>query len=110
MRRGRKPPPQWETGYLSSLNLCVAYCDEAGNPLGTLLRGTQVEYEIVPDGRLSIHLNDATVYVQDEATVVADLADIIPVPLSAFSVPFFSSLFYSTSHSTRIPMLSWYIL
>jgi len=73
------PLPQWETGYISALSPAVICCDEEGHPLETLQRGAQVEYALTTDGRFSIHLNGTTAYLQEEASVVADPADIIPV-------------------------------
>lgn len=72
-----EPPQQWETGYIASLTPEAAYCDENGTPLGTLLRGTQVEYTLTPQGLLSIRSGDSVVYLQEGASVVADPADII---------------------------------
>ena len=73
-----EPPIQWKTGYLSSLEPEIAYYHEDGTPLGTLLRGTQVEYEITPDGQITILLGDTVASLQKGAAVVADIADVIP--------------------------------
>ena len=73
-----QPPKQWETGYVASLNPEAEYCNEAGTTLGTFLRGTRVEYEIMPEGRAAICLNGAAVYLQEGARIVSDPADIIP--------------------------------
>ena len=73
-----EPEHLWETGYIAALSLDVSYCDEEGSPMGTLLRGTQVEYELAEDGRLALLLDDTIVYLQDGVTVVSDYADIIP--------------------------------
>lgn len=74
-----EPIQQWETGYISTLSLEAVYYDGEGAPLGTLLRGTQVEYELTPEGGFAIHLDDLTGYLQaGEATIVSDPAHIIP--------------------------------
>ena len=73
-----EPPHNWIRGYLGGLTLETEYCDEAGTSLGTLLRGTPVEYEVDPDGRLTILLEDAIVYPRGDVSIVADPADIIP--------------------------------
>ena len=73
-----QPPRQLERGYVSCLSLVAEYCDEEGLPLGTLTRGTTVEYEIMPDGRAGICLDDRTVYLQEGAAIVSDPGDIIP--------------------------------
>ena len=66
-----------ETGYVSALTPEAAYCDDAGAVLGTLLRGTKVEYEPTPDGQNAIHLDGGVVYLQ-EGTIVPDQAEVIP--------------------------------
>ena len=73
-----EPPHNWVTGYLAGFALENPYCDETGAVLGTLIRGTQVEYETGPAGRLTILLEETIVYPQGEVSIVADPADIIP--------------------------------
>lgn len=74
-----EPAHLWETGYIAGLGLEAAYCDADGAPLGTLVRGTQVEYERTPEGKLAILLEDTVVYLQEGAeAIVSDPADIIP--------------------------------
>ena len=73
-----EPPHNWETGYISSASPEVPYCDAENLPLGAFLRGTQVEYEITPDGRYSIRLEEDIVYLQEDARIVSDPADAIP--------------------------------
>ena len=73
-----EPPRPLETGYVAAENPDVPYCDGDGTPLGTFIRGTKVEYEIMPDGRSAIHLNDSTVYLQEGAALVSDPARIVP--------------------------------
>ena len=74
-----EPPHLWETGYISTMSLDAAYCDAEGVTLGTLLRGTQVEYEITPDGRIAILLDGEIVYLQQGAeAIVSDAAKVIP--------------------------------
>lgn len=73
-----EPPSHWETGYISTLSPDATYCDADGEILGSFLRGTQVEYEITPQGQISILWGDAIVYLETGTTVVADAADVIP--------------------------------
>lgn len=73
-----EPPHNWETGYIGGLSSETAYYGEDGAPLGTFTRGTQVEYEMTSDGSYSVLLDDAIVYLSEEAAVVTDAADIIP--------------------------------
>ena len=73
-----EPPHHWETGYIAALSPSIAYCDEAGAVLGTFPRGTQVEYEIAPDGRYTICMADAPVYLQQEAFIVSDIGHTVP--------------------------------
>ena len=73
-----EPVRQWETGFIAALNQNAAYFDGEGSPLGTIPRGTQVEYETMPDGTTEILLNDRVVKLEEGASVVSDPADIIP--------------------------------
>ena len=71
-----EPAPQWETGFVSAMTGEVSWCDESGASLGTLTRGTQVEY-IPGEDRTQIRANEIVGYLQDGA-VVADAAQVIP--------------------------------
>ena len=74
-----EPVVLWESGYISALSQEAAYGDAEGNPLGTLTRGTPVEYQTEEDGRTAICLSGERVYLLDqEARIVADPADIVP--------------------------------
>ena len=73
-----EPEHHWETGFVATLGLEAAYCDEEGTPLGTLLRGTLVEYELTSDGKILVLVNETVGYLQEDASVAADYADIIP--------------------------------
>ena len=73
-----EPPHNWVTGYISSLNADASYCDEDGEILGTLIRGTQIQYEITAEGQIAILLDDTIVYPGAETTVVEDPAEVIP--------------------------------
>lgn len=66
------------TGFISSLAAKVTYTDEAGTPLGTLIRGSQVDYETTPDGKTKIFLDGEIAYLPAEATVVSDVLCVIP--------------------------------
>lgn len=72
-----EPAKQWLTGYISAMTPEVSYCGPDGQTLGTLLRGTAVEYELDADGRAAVNLGGGTVYLQD-AEIVADPADVVP--------------------------------
>ena len=73
-----EPPHNWQTGYLSTGDLTAEYCDGDGTVLDTLIRGTQVEYEITPEGRTALLLEDTIVYLGQGAAVVTDPAEVIP--------------------------------
>lgn len=73
-----EPPHNWEPGFVATLNLTADYCDENGNPLGTLVRGAQVEYELTDDGRTSLLVDDDIVYLQEGAYVVDQVSDSVP--------------------------------
>jgi len=72
-----EPPRQWETGYIAALSPEAGYCDGEGMLLGTLFRGTQVEYDITPDGRFELNLGDSTAYLREGASIVPEAADVI---------------------------------
>lgn len=74
-----EPPRQWETGYIATLNLSAEYYDSEGITLGTLPRGAQVEYEVMPDGSIELLLGDTIARLGEDAYMVSDLAEIIPV-------------------------------
>ena len=74
-----EPPHNWQPGFVASSGLSAQYCDENGNPLGTLVRGAQAEYEMTADGKTAILLEDEIVYLSQDAYMVADAADCIPV-------------------------------
>lgn len=73
-----EPPHNWVTGYVAGLEPETEYFDENGTSLGFFSRGTQVEYEISPEGKIAVVLEDTVVYLPREAAVVTDAADIIP--------------------------------
>ena len=73
-----EPPHHWETGYISTLGLEAAYYDEAGNPLGTLVRGTRVEYELTPDGGYLLRMEDGLAYLETGVAIVPEAEQSIP--------------------------------
>lgn len=73
-----QPLQLWELGYLAGTELEVTYFDEAGFPVGTLLRGAQVDYAIMPDGRICVLLNDGIAYLPEDTSIVSDPAAVIP--------------------------------
>ena len=73
-----EPPRNWETGYVAGLNPDTAYYDEEGTLLGFLIRGTQVEYELGPDGRYAIRLGETVAYLPEDASIAADVTQVIP--------------------------------
>ena len=70
--------PTWKTGYIASVNTTAPYCDANSNVLGVLLRGAEVEYLENAEGPIQVRCNGQTVYLQEGASVVATLAEIIP--------------------------------
>ena len=52
-----EPEVHWESGYISTLEQEAAYGDGEGNLLGTILRGSMVEYQTEEDGRTALFLN-----------------------------------------------------
>ena len=69
---------QWETGYIAAIDSDVEYFDETDAPLGTLLRGTQVEYKTTPEGQRQVRLDGTLIYLPPEAQVVSEESQIIP--------------------------------
>ncbi len=73
-----EPPHFWVPGYLAGLDLDYAYCDENGLTLGTLPRGTQVDYEFTEDGRAAFLLEGEIFYLP-QTVIVANADAVIPV-------------------------------
>lgn len=73
-----EPPKQWQSGFLAAMELNVEYCDEAGNTLGTLPRGTQVQYVVGSDDQTEIMVNGVNGFLQNGAYVVSNVSDIVP--------------------------------
>ena len=73
-----EPLQVWELGYLAGAEFEIAYFDEAGSPVGTLQRGTQVDYTRMPDGRISFIWNDQSVYLPEDTSIVSDPDAVIP--------------------------------
>ena len=74
-----EPAQKLESGYISTRSLEAAYGDAEGVMLGTLPRGTRIEYITEPDGRAAILWDGQSVYLLDgQAQIVSDPADIIP--------------------------------
>lgn len=73
-----EPTQKWETGFVAAFRPSATYCDGAGTPLGTIPRGTQVEYAITPDGRTELLFDGVMGYLQEGAYIVSDTADVIP--------------------------------
>lgn len=68
----------WETGFVATLHPEAEYFDENGEPIGTILRGTQVEYSTLRDGTIRIQSDGVTAFLGEGAQVVSDLSQIIP--------------------------------
>lgn len=73
-----EPPLVWETGFIATVSNDAAYCDGKGTPLGTLPRGTQVEYLTMSDGKTKILSNGIIGYLEERAYIVTDTDDVIP--------------------------------
>lgn len=73
-----EPEHHWETGFVASWDSDVQVYDEEGVPLGALLRGAQVEYEPQTDGKTLVRTDEMLGFLQENATVVSDFAEVIP--------------------------------
>jgi len=71
--------PPWEQGYVASPEPEVAWFDAGGASLGTLLRGTQVEFAPDKAGKLQIRVDGAVGYLPADAAPVTDPAEVIPI-------------------------------
>ena len=67
-----------ESGYIASLTHEATYFDADGTPLGTLPRGTHIDYDIGPNGKIDILLNGSLVYLQEgNAKIVSEPTEIV---------------------------------
>ena len=73
-----EPPILWENGFVSTLAPSAELYDENGASLGTLIRGTLVQYTVTDEEKTQIRLEDQVGYLQEGASVVADSALTIP--------------------------------
>ncbi|MBE6643281.1 MAG: hypothetical protein E7615_06480 [Ruminococcaceae bacterium] len=72
------PPPKREIGFIASLSQNVEYFDSEGVLLGTLPRGTQVEYLNISDGKIEIIVNEAIGYLSENASISPDTTGLVP--------------------------------
>ena len=68
----------WETGFIATLDLETQFYDKDGVSLGVLPRGTQVEYKLTSDGKTRVMVDGVKGYLQENASIVSDIADILP--------------------------------
>ena len=68
----------WQSGYLASFENAVEYFDEGGSSCGTLSRGTEVQYELFPDGRIEILLEGKVYTLQEGASIANDAPSSVP--------------------------------
>ena len=67
-----------EEGYIAALEPEISYYTAEGAVLGTLPRGTRVEYVTTEEGKQQIFANGTAAYLQEGAYPVPDLADTVP--------------------------------
>ena len=72
------PTENWETGFVAALQQEIGCYDEAGNQVGTIVRGTHVKFETQPDGATQVLLGEEIVFLQEDASMVADPTQVIP--------------------------------
>ena len=73
-----EPPHNWQPGFVAAQELSAEYYDENGTSLGTLTRGTPVEFEVTTEGKTSVLINETIGYLEEGAYAVSQLADCIP--------------------------------
>lgn len=73
-----EPEHHWESGFIGASGLAVEICDEEGTVISMLTRGTPVEYEKLPDGRIQILADGVIGWLQEDAYIVSQAADAVP--------------------------------
>ena len=73
-----EPAPKWEVGYIGGLEAEVPYYDLQGNLVGTLTRGTYVEYGPNSDGRICFVLDCMAAYLAPDTYLAAEDTAVIP--------------------------------
>ena len=72
-----EPEHRWEWGFIGASDLAVELYDEEGAVIATLTRGTGVEYEKLPDGRIQILVDGVPGCLQEDAYIVSQVADTV---------------------------------
>jgi len=72
------PGITWQMGYIATQDLSVEYVDAEGTVLGTVNRGTQVQFTNTEDGRIEIVVNGTRGYLPKGVSIVSDPADVLP--------------------------------
>lgn len=73
-----EPPLVWSTGFVATTGLAADYCGEDGAALGTLIRGTEVEYAQTPDGKIAVRVNGVEGFLQEGASIASDVIESVP--------------------------------
>ena len=73
-----EPEKEWEIGFLAGMDVNITYCDTDGIVLGTLPRGTQVQYAINDEEKTELMVGDKVCLLQDGAYVASTAEDIVP--------------------------------
>ena len=67
-----EPPLVWEQGYVAAMEPEIALADETGSQLASLIRGSQVEYALTPEGTTLVRFGETEGYLPEEATLVSE--------------------------------------
>jgi len=73
-----QPPLLWETGLVSSVAARVDCTDAAGEVLGTLSRGAQIQYAVTPEGETVVRVNGREGYLPEDVQIVSDMTECVP--------------------------------
>ena len=73
-----EPPLVWSTGFVATTGLSADYCSADGATLGTLLRGTEVEYAETPGGKIALRVNGVEAFLQEGASIASDVNECVP--------------------------------
>ncbi|MBQ8831400.1 MAG: hypothetical protein IJ017_07350 [Oscillospiraceae bacterium] len=68
----------WQLGYVSAESASAEFYDSSGKLVGTVIRGTQVQFATTEDGKVEIVSNGVRGYLQKGASVVSDPTQVIP--------------------------------
>jgi len=73
-----EPAPVWKAGYVGGTETQIPYFDADGTALGTLTRGTRIDYYTEENGRICFMLDCLVAYLEENTHLAAEETDVIP--------------------------------